>query len=84
MLKRKEFTRVQKVSGFSLWMLTLALKTVAVLLQDALVKPHKLAGEVTLCDWGREMKPIFHHIHDPETALLLQEPGKMQHGLGSL
>ncbi|MFP3521618.1 hypothetical protein SB912_03705 [Pantoea sp. SIMBA_072] len=47
MLKDKEFTKVQKISGFSLWMLLLSLIAVARVLQEALVKLRNLAGEMT-------------------------------------
>ncbi|KDA93504.1 hypothetical protein [Pantoea agglomerans] len=47
MLKDKEFTKVQKISGFSLWMLLLTRIAVARVLQEALVKLRNLAGEVT-------------------------------------
>ena len=47
MLKDKEFTKVQKISGFSLWMLLLTWIAVARVLQEALVKLRNLAGEVT-------------------------------------
>lgn len=47
MMKDKEFTKVQKISGFSLWMLLLTRIVVARVLQEALVKLRNLAGEVT-------------------------------------
>ena len=47
MLRDKEFIKVQKISGFSLWMLLLTWIAVARVLQEALVKLRNLAGEVT-------------------------------------
>jgi len=83
MLKDKAFTKVQKISGFSFWMLILARIVVARVLQKALVKLRNLAGEVTPAMEPGDRISIFHHARNQETGLLLQG-FKWHQGLGIL